>query len=294
VPSTNVHLSSHQHILPIRRSTHPLDLDISPRDIHFIVEQYNACRETTTDTVYDTNNVAIQNLPPSDFLELITYDSPIKDSVMHAFLCALKSSNKEIFFLDTYFHRDLVNVGWPYTSHKYFLHESSSRHAKSTQFKPSLQASTIIIPIRINNSHWIALTRRIINGITYFLYADDLNNENYFKYLKGIYSSSFTSHEFHLADSIWLNCVTFTYHPHSNECGPRSLVAATIMAVHPNPSIEMIIPFMHPNISQISRWWVAKSILVSTVNINPILALLHSQSFCNDTMSLHKEATLQI
>jgi len=277
--SPNVHISSQQYILPIRRSTHPLDLDISPMDIQLIVEQYNAYQDTPNDIVYDINNTPIPNLLPSDLVELLTYDSPIKDSVMHAFLCALKSSKRDVFFLDTYFHWDLIHKGWLFAFHKYFLHESSSRHAKSTQFKPTLQASTIIIPIHINNTHLIAITRKIIDGITYFLYANDLNNENSYEYLKAIYSSIFTSHEFHPADSVWLNC------------GLRSLLAATIMALHPSPSTKMIIPFMHPNISQISRWWVAKSILSSTVNINPIQALFHPQSSCNDTMSLHREAS---
>jgi len=241
--SPNVHISSQQYILPIRRSTHPLDLDISPMDIQLIVEQYNAYQDTPNDIVYDINNTPIPNLLPSDLVELLTYDSPIEDSVMHAFLCALKSSKRDIFFLDTYFHWDLIHKGWLFAFHKYFLHESSSRHAKSTQFKPTLQASTIIIPIHINNSHLIAITRKIIDGITYFLYANDLNNENSYEYLKAIYSSIFTSHEFHPADSVWLNC------------GLRSLLAATIMALHPSPASPAdlaILPLNHQETSVFS------------------------------------------
>lgn len=60
----------------------------------------------------------------------------------------------------------------------------------------------------------------------------------------------------------WINCANFTYHPHSNECGLRTILASIVFAFHPSPSQTMLLPFMHPNIAQILRWWVS-SILIS-------------------------------
>jgi hypothetical protein len=141
----------------------------------------------------------------------------------------------EIYFLDTNFHREIAIHGWAHAYHKYFLHESSSRYAKLTQFKPTLSTPIIVLPIHINSFHWVVITRGIISNQTYFLYADDLNLENSYELLCTIYSSTFTSPSFHPAQSIWINCPSYTYLPHSNECGPRSLLATSIMALHPTP-----------------------------------------------------------
>jgi len=226
----------------------------------------------------------------SHFSDFISFDLPIRDSIIHSFLCALKSIGPEIYFLDTNFHRELATHGWTYAYHKYFLHESSSRYAKLTQFKPTLSAPVIVIPIHLNSFHWVVITKRIIGNRTYFLYADDLNSDNSYESLHNLYSSTLTSPSFHPAQSIWINCQSYTYLPHSNECGPRSLLAASIMALHPNPSSEMLLPFMHNNISQISRWWVAKSILISKVDPYPLQSLFHITPSYHHNMSHHRDS----
>jgi hypothetical protein len=60
---------------------------------------------------------------------------------------------------------------------------------------------------------------------------------------------------------IWLNCKAITYHPHSNECGPRSLLAVAVMMLHPNPTDDILMEDMSPNLVQITRTWVAATIL---------------------------------
>jgi hypothetical protein len=62
-------------------------------------------------------------------------------------------------------------------------------------------------------------------------------------------------------DSTWMHCRTTTYHPHSNECGPRTLLALHVLALHPTPYPNMLLPLMHDNIAQIARTWIASSIL---------------------------------
>ncbi len=148
---------------------------------------------------------------------------------------------------------------------------------KKMHLKPLINSPIIIIPIHLNQSHWVILSRRIIGDRTYFLYADDLNSPNNEDTVRNIYSTKTTS-QFYPHSAIWVHCTSYTYHPHSNECGPRSLLAATIMALHPNPSRDIILPYMHPNISEISRWWVASCILSRNTD---------SFSFIRSSDSLH-------
>jgi len=118
------------------------------------------------------------------------------------------------FLLNTNFHRDFHQHGWGYAFSKYFLHDQSSRYAKISWFKPSIHSYIIIIPIHISNSHWISLTHCVLGQQTYFLYSNDLNSQNMEESIKTMYSPSFTSSTFHRTGSIWINCTSFTYHPH--------------------------------------------------------------------------------
>jgi hypothetical protein len=43
------------------------------------------------------------------------------------------------------------------------------------------------------------------------------------------------------------------------------------MAIHPCTSPNIHIPIMHPNLAQISRWWVAKTIITQNINSRPFL-----------------------
>jgi hypothetical protein len=74
------------------------------------------------------------------------------------------------------------------------------------------------------------------------------------------FSTSSTSTSFHPENATWTICPSYTYAPHSNKCGPRTLLVLTILAFSPNPNTHALIPYMHCNLSQISRWWVAKVI----------------------------------
>jgi hypothetical protein len=46
----------------------------------------------------------------------------------------------------------------------------------STIDRPSLHHPNIALPLHINGDHWVGLGRRIINGTTFFYYADNLNS----------------------------------------------------------------------------------------------------------------------
>lgn len=54
---------------------------------------------------------------------------------------------------------------------------------------------------------------------------------------------------FYPASTIWINCYNLTYQPHSNECGPRTLLALTIQALHQQPHNTMLLPYLHSNLA---------------------------------------------
>jgi hypothetical protein len=122
----------------------------------------------------------------------------------------------------------------------------------------------------------------------YFLYLDDLNNPHTKKYIKQSLSQE-TDDIFYPPKAIWINCKAFTYQPHSNECGPRTLLAITVMLLHPEPSTTVLLEYMVPNITQISRTWVAAVILTgqpiiptiyqSTAQSSPRSWTAHSEPF---------------
>jgi hypothetical protein len=72
-------------------------------------------------------------------------------------------------------------------------------------------------------------------------------------------------------------CSNLTFCPHSNECGPRCLLALAVMMLHPTPHPQMLMPYMHPNLTQEARCWVASSILQGIVNL-PICTPIPSRT----------------
>jgi hypothetical protein len=232
------------------------------------------------------DNTLIHQITRQSFHNLIMHGSPIDDSIIHSYLCFLSDTHPNIKFLDSNFHREFARHGWDHAFRKYFLHETSYRYSKKLHLKPLVNSPIIIIPIHLNQSHWVILTRRVIGDSTYFLYADDLNSTNNEDTVRNLYSTKSTS-QFYPHSAIWVHCTSYTYHPHSNECGPRSLLAATIMFLHPNPSRDIILPYMHPNISEISQWWVAYSILSRSIDSFPFTRSFDSLHDVGNVPSVH-------
>jgi hypothetical protein len=132
--------------------------------------------------------------------------------------------------------------------------------------KPSLQSDKILIPCHVQGIHWVGVVRRIIKNQVWFLYADDLNQQAVEADLK--YNlSTYADPAFYPRDAIWLNCKNITFRPHSNECGPRTLLALAVMSLHPDPDEHILLPLMHGNLAQITRTWIAESLLLGVVHI---------------------------
>lgn len=129
-----------------------------------------------------------------------------------------------------------------------------------------LGEQAIAIPCFVINNHWVPVVQRKINGQTIFLYSDDLNDadtEHSLHTLKSIQTDT----EFYPPTTQWIHCKSITYIPHSNECGPRMLLALAIMSLHPHLHADILLPFMHPNLSEIGRAWVANTILTQTLRL---------------------------
>jgi len=144
---------------------------------------------------------------------------------------------------------------------------SSYIHTVQTMLRK--KSPSILIPIHVNTCHWVALVRRSINNTVYFLYSNDINLHNVRDTIRYSYSRERTSDLFHPPDAVWINFNSFTYSPHTNECGPRSILALTVLSCHPNPSENILLPLMDDNIAQLCRWWIAECLIDETVDITP-------------------------
>jgi len=131
---------------------------------------------------------------------------------------------------------------------------------------PMLSEPTILIPCHVNGNHWVALVRRILHGRIYFLYSDDMNHLPTEYKLKQLIETT-ASKEFYPTNAIWINCKSTTFRPHSNECGPRTLLALTVLGLHPAPDTLSLLPFMAGNLAQILQTWAASSILSGKIPI---------------------------
>jgi hypothetical protein len=154
--------------------------------------------------------------------------------------------------------------------------------------KPTLDTPIITIPIHIHGSHWVTLTCRRLNSSVIFFYSDDMNSAHTEDHIKNHFSAACTSNAFHPVNSLWIDCNSFSYFPHSNECGPRSLLALSVMALHPSLSTNSLLPLMHFNIAQICWWWVA-AILISDSSLLSSLPI--SRDICHTPYhSLNQES----
>lgn len=133
---------------------------------------------------------------------------------------------------------------------------NSPRHVRQT---------VIIIPTRFNDSHWITLVLWELDNRVLFLYADGMNNQNSKQELKD-FMTKWTNVKFCTPNAEWINCKNTFYTPHSNECGPQTLLSIHIMATHPNPDSNILLHLMHQNLSQISRVWIPISIVTEKIH----------------------------
>jgi hypothetical protein len=164
--------------LPIQHSSHPLDSSISPQDICMIQSSFFRACHSCDGQLLSYNAIPIPSINNNSFVNLLTFQSPIDDSIIHHILDIMHQTNTSYKFLDTNFTSSLIQNGWSHAYLKFFLHENSSRFAHSTKVKPTLSSDIILIPVFIHASLWVAIVHRLIHGKVHFFYTDDLNSTN--------------------------------------------------------------------------------------------------------------------
>jgi len=162
-----------------------------------------------------------------------------------------------ITFLDPGFFPALRDQGCSAVKSWFAL--QNRRRSPRSDSRPHLTGESVIaIPCFVHDCHWVAVTRREVAGRILFLYADDLNSPTTEASVRQMFSMC--GKDFFPDSAVWVTCKNYTYSPHSNECGARTLPALKIQALHPNPHSTILIPSMHQYIAQISRTWVAMTL----------------------------------
>jgi hypothetical protein len=145
------------------------------------------------------------------------------DSILDTFL-AILCSQCNLSYLSAFFvtvlRRDKT---WDAVSDWFNVQEPP------TYSRPNLSSTTpILSPCHVHGLHWVAVVRRIINNSVHLYYANDLNHEETERSIKQLLGSNIRS--FFPTDATWTKCESITYRPHSNECGPRTLMA--LVSIH--------------------------------------------------------------
>lgn len=188
--------------------------------------------------------------------KLLTYGEPTSDAILSLY-CEGLATQHNLAYLSTTFINDLQQKKWARVK-KYFAMAQTSKSRRID--RPHMQGeAAIMIPTFINSNHWVALVRREVGESVYFLYSDDLNDIDTEHKIQDLIFNH-TDSQFCPKGAQWINCHSTTFYPHSNECGPRTILALHIMALHPYPNSFIILPLMHPNLAQLSRAWIAAAL----------------------------------
>jgi hypothetical protein len=143
--------------------------------------------------------------------------------------------------------------------------------------KPSL-FDNISIPIHINGNHWVGLYRKYEKGKVTFFYPDDLNHPSTERTVQHTLAHK-TSPQFYPPGTDWITCQTPNISPHSNKCGPRTILALAVLASHKNPTRTVLQPYLHGNLAQYSRTWMAMLLLQGRVELLPNQPLVSDSSW---------------
>ena len=207
---------------------------------------------------------------------LVTNGRSVNDKTIMAYLEIICNENPGIFYLPSFSSDQWRKEGWQKTK-KYFYHLTSKRKKSITCL--SLEDPIIIIPLHMELCHWVVIIRRKTEEGISFFYVDDMNNQDTMEKVKAYITCEKLDCEFCLASTKWMNCAFTMYVLHHNECCPRTLLHVTIMAYHPKPYQNMLLPAMHLNLANISRIWVAKTIVTGKFYQNAFQEILDTDQW---------------
>jgi hypothetical protein len=115
---------------------------------------------------------------------------------------------------------------------------------------------------------WVGLHRINNDGAITFYCANDLNHPSTEREVKHVISQN-TPREFYPMSTIWISCKTPNFSPHSNECGPCTILALAVLSQHPNPHAGALCPYLHSHLAQVCHEWMGMIILTGKVHLLP-------------------------
>jgi hypothetical protein len=248
---------------------HPIEVLLKPH--HYEIITKFARQKPHNKLSYITNNDLTATTTES-LRELLSHGSMILDNVLNVVLEILCTA-KVINYLSTYFNT-LLRMERNRLCLKRWIALSKS---KRRVHKPMINDPVILIPCHLNTNHSVAVVRRIIQRRVHFFYADDLNQSTTEQTLKQLLIRE-TDTKFYPLNAVWVKCPSTTFQPHSNKCGPRTLLALTVMGLHPNPHANMLLPYMSANLAQILCTWVAATVLTGEFTFPEDSLISHSSS----------------
>jgi hypothetical protein len=255
-------------LLPHQPSNHPLVSTIPNSTLTTIKSICQFHPETPIIRSSRRRNVFLQ---VKDIRDLVSYGSAIADETVTMYL-ELLCHTHDICYLSTSFISELQEHGWEEVQ-RYFVQPNRRNRSRSINCPHCGTEPVTIIPAHIHDSHWVGIVRRVIHQRVIFFYSDDMNNSADELHLCTLIQTR-TSPEFCPDSALWINCASNFYVKHSNECGPRTLAACHILALHPHPYKEMLLPLMDSNLAQILRTWIASSLIQGTINSNHLQGII--------------------
>jgi hypothetical protein len=257
---------------PFHKTPHPLKNLINDVTLQLVKQSCQYCPDNEVLRSIGDTTVIINT---DNMRDLISSNNPINDQIITLYL-EMISNKYGVACMATSFFPWLVQQGWENVLHLFTSH--TKRRRRRLLNRPFTSGEPcILIPAFVNECHWIAIARREINDRVYFFYNDDTNNPNTEADIRTILQYK-TDQDFYPPTATWINCRSTYYIPHSNECGPRTLLALHMMAIHPNPNIDMLTPIMHANLAQISRTWITSSLLSGHLIDEPIIKYAQATS----------------
>jgi hypothetical protein len=261
-----------------RPTTHILYTTLSPNILSVIKE---ACNLPPTLPILRSTYKRNTYITVKHLRDFISYGVETSDAIITLYMDMLCNDGQATYLHPSFLPR-LRQHGWRVVSRS-FASSSQGYYARKLDRPNKTGEQVIMIPLFVDNNHWIALVHREINSKVFFFYSDDMNQRNNEDNIKNLIFNH-TDMTFCPPDSQWIHCQSTYVIPHSNECGPRTLLALHIMAFHPSPHQNMLLPLMDSNLSQISRAWIAASFLIGRpLHESPASTFQHR--FYTDTRS---------
>lgn len=267
-------------ILPLQSGTHCLSTSIPSEILSRITE---LCSIPSDTKILRSTRKSTISITTGNLQDLVSYGAETNDAIFSLYL-ELLCSTGNVTYMNTAFWPHLKQYGW-HKVQRYFASSHSGFHARKVDRPHKTGENAIMIPLFIQGIHWVALVRREINGRVFFFYSDDMNQTNVETNVKQtIYTH--TDHTFCPPNAQWIHCNSTFYIDHSNECGPRTLLALHILAFHPSPHENMLLPVMDHNIAQISRAWIAAALVTGSPNHDSLSTIFQMNQFSDTRHSI--------